>query len=127
MARQNSIPSIRLDDLEENKLMQLMEQHNMKKTELVRSLIMNAKLKPPLIDKTVGLQLLEDIRRVGTEVNKMGINVNQIAKHLNQQGLKDEHAERLNNTLFQMVKEQQDLKEEVNKVWQQLSTLLAKK
>ncbi|RAS77456.1 plasmid mobilization relaxosome protein MobC [Priestia endophytica] len=127
MARQNSIPSIRLDDLEENKLMQLMEQHNMKKTELVRSLIMNAKLKPPLIDKTVGLQLLEDIRRVGTEVNKMGVNVNQIAKHLNQQGLKDEHAERLNNTLFQMVKEQQDLKEEVNKVWQQLSTLLAKK
>ncbi|MFP7487907.1 plasmid mobilization relaxosome protein MobC [Priestia filamentosa] len=127
MARQNSIPSIRLDDLEENKLMQLMEQHNMKKTELVRSLIMNAKLKPPLIDKTVGLQLLEDIRRVGTEVNKMGVNINQIAKHLNQQGLKDEHAERLNNTLFQMVKEQQDLKEEVNKVWQQLSTLLAKK
>ncbi|RAS77944.1 plasmid mobilization relaxosome protein MobC [Priestia endophytica] len=127
MARQNSIPSIRLDDLEENKLMQLMEQHNMKKTELVRSLIMNAKLKPPLIDKTVGLQLLEDIRRVGTEVNKMGVNINQIAKHLNQQGLKDEHAERLNNTLFQMIKEQQDVKEEVNKVWQQLSTLLAKK
>ncbi|MCM3541302.1 hypothetical protein [Priestia endophytica] len=127
MARQNSIPSIRLDDLEENKLMQLMEQHNMKKTELVRSLIMNAKLKPPLIDKTVGMQMLEDIRKVGTEVNRMGVNINHIAKHLNQQGLKDEHAERLNNTLFQMVKEQQDLKEEVNKVWQQLSTLLAKK
>ncbi|AWG44861.1 hypothetical protein BEH_26645 (plasmid) [Priestia filamentosa] len=127
MARQNSIPSIRLDDLEENKLMQLMEQYNMKKTELVRSLIMNAKLKPPLIDKTVGMQMLEDIRKVGTEVNRMGVNINQIAKHLNQQGLKDEHAERLNNTLFQMVKEQQDLKEEVNKVWQQLSTLLAKK
>ncbi|HES8074026.1 TPA: plasmid mobilization relaxosome protein MobC [Streptococcus pyogenes] len=88
---------------------------------------MNARLKAPVIDKDVGLQMLTDIRKVGTDLNKMGNNLNQIAKHLNEKGLKEEHAERLNKTLHGMIKEQQDLKEEVLKQWQQLSTLLQSK
>lgn len=127
MGRTHAIPAIRLNDVEEDKLYRLMQQHNMKKTELIRKLIMNARLKAPVIDKDVGLQMLTDIRKVGTDLNKMGNNLNQIAKHLNEKGLKEEHAERLNKTLHGMIKEQQDLKEEVLKQWQQLSTLLQSK
>jgi len=99
----------------------------MKKTELIRNLIMNAKLKPPIIDKTVGMQMLADIRKMGADLNKLGSNVNQIAKHLNERGLKEGQEERLNSTLLNMIKEQQELKNGVEQLWQQLSTALLKK
>lgn len=127
MVREHKIPSIRLSELEEDKMLQLMAQHNLKKTALIRKLIMDQKLKPPVIDNTVGMKMLADIRKMGADLNKLGSNVNQIAKHLNEKGLKDEHEDRLNTTLLTMIEEQQELKNGVEQLWQQLSTVLLKK
>lgn len=128
MTREHKIPSIRLNEIEEDKMYKLMQQHNVSKTQLVRQLIMNAKLKPPVIDKVIGTEMLRDIRKTGADINKLGGNVNQISKFLNKQkDLDKDQLERLNTNLLTIIELQQEMKAEVEKQWQQLSTLLLTK
>lgn len=96
--------NFRVSEQEYQRLEQMASNLGMTVPTFCKKKAQGAKMKAPLIDRQGALQIASELRRIG-------VNVNQIAKHLNSEGKVSEG--QINA-----------LQKELNDLWQQLSSAL---
>ncbi|MDM8151473.1 hypothetical protein SAMN04487776_104336 [Priestia megaterium] len=119
--RGHSIPAIKLNEEEKEKLEELIEHYNLKRTSLIRKFIMDGKVKPPLIGKEAGVELLVNLRKIEAELSRLSNNMHQIAKYLHKPKDKQNHSQNLEEILLEMMKKQKHVQEDVETISEQLS------
>jgi AraC-like DNA-binding protein len=80
LMRGHSIPAIKLNEEEKEKLEELIEHYNLKRTSLIRKFIMDGRVKPPLIGKEAGVELLVNLRKIEAELSRLSNNMQKISK-----------------------------------------------
>lgn len=74
----------RLDDAEHEEFLRRMELYGMSQSEFIRQAISGAPVKPIITVHPVNDELLSALGKLTAEYGKIGSNLNQIARHLNE-------------------------------------------
>lgn len=82
--KRTHIVKTRLDDEEHAEFMRRMELYEMSQAEFIREAISGATIKPTIVATLVSDDLLAAIGKLTAEYGRIGNNLNQIARHLNE-------------------------------------------
>lgn len=82
--KRNHIIKTRLDDREYANFLQQMETYGMNQSEFIRQSIMGATIRPIITVHPVNDELLSALGKLTAEYGRIGSNLNQIARHLNE-------------------------------------------
>ena len=82
--KRTHIVKTRLDDEEHAEFMRRMELYEMSQAEFIREAISGATIKPTIVATLVSDDLLAAIGKMTAEYGRIGNNLNQIARHLNE-------------------------------------------
>ena len=82
--KRSHIVKTRLDDEEHAEFMRSMELYEMSQSEFIREAISGATIKPTIVATLVSDDLLAAIGKLTAEYGRVGNNLNQIARHLNE-------------------------------------------
>lgn len=82
--KRNHIVKTRLDDEEHADFLRRMELYGMSQSEFIREAISGATIKPTIVATLVSDDLLAVIGKPTAEYGRIGNNLNQIARHLNE-------------------------------------------
>ena len=82
--KRTHIVKTRLDDEEHAEFMRRMELYEMSQAEFIREAISGAIIKPTIVATLVSDDLLAAIGKLTAEYGRIGNNLNQIARHLNE-------------------------------------------
>ena len=82
--KRTHIVKTRLDDEEHAEFMRRMELYEMSQAEFIREAISGATIKPTIVETLVSDDLLAAIGKLTAEYGRVGNNLNQIARHLNE-------------------------------------------
>ena len=74
----------RLDDEEHTDFLRRLEIYDMNQSEFIREAISGATIKPTIVATLVSYDLLAAIGKLTAEYGRIGNNLNQIARHLNE-------------------------------------------
>ncbi|MBR2927604.1 MAG: plasmid mobilization relaxosome protein MobC [Oscillospiraceae bacterium] len=83
-AKRTHIVKTRLDDEEHACFLRRLEVYGMNQSEFIREAIAGATIKPTIVATLVSDDLLAAIGKLTAEFGKIGSNLNQIARHLNE-------------------------------------------
>lgn len=82
--KRTHIVKTRLDDEEHADFLHQVEIYGMNQSEFIREAISGATIRPVIVASNVNDTLLENIGKLTAEFGKIGNNLNQIARHLNE-------------------------------------------
>ena len=82
--KRSHIVKTRLDDEEYSEFMRRMELYGMNQSEFLRQAITGAPVRPIITVHPVNDELLSVLGKITAEYGKIGSNLNQIARHLNE-------------------------------------------
>ena len=82
--KRTHIVKTRLDDEEYAEFLRRMELYGMSQSEFIREAISGATIKPTIVATLVSDDLLAAIGKLTAEYGRIGNNLNQIARHLNE-------------------------------------------
>ena len=82
--KRTHIVKTRLDDEEHAEFLHRLEVYGMNQSEFIREAIAGVTVRPVIVASMVSDDLLAAIGRLITEFGKVGSNLNQIARHLNE-------------------------------------------
>ena len=82
--KRTHIVKTRLDDEEHADLLRRLEIYDMNQSEFIREAISGATIKPTILATLVSDDLLAAIGKLTAEYGRIGNNLNQIARHLNE-------------------------------------------
>ena len=82
--KRNHIIKTRLDDEEHNEFLRRMELYGMSQSEFIRQAVSGAPVKPIITVHPVNDELLSAIGKLTAEYGRIGNNLNQIARSLNE-------------------------------------------
>ena len=82
--KRTHIVKTRLDDEEYAEFMRRMELYEMSQAEFIREAISGATIKPTIVATLVSDDLLAAVGKLTAEYGRIGNNLNQIARHLNE-------------------------------------------
>jgi len=82
--KRTHIVKTRLDDEEHAEFMRRMELYEMSQAEFIREAISGATIKPTIVATLVSDDLLAAVGKLTAEYGRIGNNLNQIARHLNE-------------------------------------------
>ena len=82
--KRSHIVKTRLDDEEHADFLRRMELYGMSQSEFIREAISGATIKPTIVATLVGDDLLAAVGKLTAEYGRIGNNLNQIARHLNE-------------------------------------------
>ena len=85
--KRNHIIKTRLDDDEHTEFLRRMELYGMSQSEFIRQAVSGAPVKPIITVHPVNDQLLSVIGKLTAEYGRIGNNLNQIARYLNEYGV----------------------------------------
>ena len=82
--KRNHIVKTRLDDEEHAEFMRQLNIYGMNQSEFIREAISGATIRPVIVASNINDALLEAIGKLTAEYGRVGNNLNQIARHLNE-------------------------------------------
>ena len=82
--KRNHIVKTRLDDEEYSEFLHRLELYGMNQSEFLRQAITGAPVRPIITVHPVNDELLSALGKITAEYGKIGSNLNQIARHLNE-------------------------------------------
>ena len=82
--KRTHIVKTRLDDEEHTEFMRQLNIYGMSQAEFIREAISGATIRPVIVASNINDALLEAIGKLTTEYGRVGNNLNQIARHLNE-------------------------------------------
>ena len=82
--KRNHIVKARLDDEEHAEFMRLLKNCGMSQSEFIREAIAGAIIRPTIVASLINDDLLATIGKLTAEYGRVGNNLNQIARHLNE-------------------------------------------
>lgn len=82
--KRNHIVKTRLDDEEHADFLRHLEIYGMNQSEFIREAISGATIRPTIVASLINDELLATIGKLTAEYGKIGNNLNQIARHLNE-------------------------------------------
>ena len=82
--KRTHIVKTRLDDEEHAEFMRRMELYEMSQAEFIREAISGATIRPVIVASVINDELLSAIGKLTAEYGRVGNNLNQIARHLNE-------------------------------------------
>ena len=82
--KRNHIVKPRLDDEEHAEFMRQLNIYGMNQSEFIREAISGATIRPVIVASNINDALLEAIGKLTAEYGRVGNNLNQIARHLNE-------------------------------------------
>ena len=82
--KRTHIVKTRLDDEEHAEFMRQLHIYGMSQAEFIREAISGATIRPVIVASNINDALLESIGKLTAEYGKVGSNLNQIARHLNE-------------------------------------------
>ena len=82
--KRTHIVKTRLDDEEHAEFMRQLNIYGMSQAEFIREAISGATIRPVIVASNINDALLEAIGKLTTEYGRVGNNLNQIARHLNE-------------------------------------------
>lgn len=82
--KRNHIVKTRLDDEEYTDFLRRLEIYGMNQSEFIREAISGATIRPVIVASLINDDLLAAIGKLTAEFGKVGNNLNQIARHLNE-------------------------------------------
>jgi len=82
--KRNHIVKTRLDDEEHADFLRRMELYGMSQSEFIREAIAGAIIRPTIVASLINDDLLAAIGKLTAEYGRIGNNLNQIARHLNE-------------------------------------------
>lgn len=82
--KRNHIVKTRLDDEEHADFLHQVEIYGMNQSEFILEAISGATIRPVIVASNVNDTLLENIGKLTAEFGRIGNNLNQIARHLNE-------------------------------------------
>ncbi len=82
--KRTHIVKTRLDDEEHSFFMEQLKNYEMSQAEFIREAISGATIRPVIVASLVSDDLLSAIGKLTAEYGKIGNNLNQIARHLNE-------------------------------------------
>ena len=82
--KRTHIVKTRLDDEEHAEFLRRMELYEMSQAEFIREAISGATIKPTIVATLVSDNLLAAVGKLTAEYGRIGNNLNQIARHLNE-------------------------------------------
>ena len=82
--KRTHIVKTRLDDEEHANFLRRMELYGMSQSEFIREAISGATIKPTIVATLVSDDLLAAVGKLTAEYGRIGSNLNQIARHLNE-------------------------------------------
>ena len=82
--KRNHIVKTRLDDEEHADFMRQLNTYGMNQSEFIREAISGATIRPVIVATSINDALLEAIGKLTAEYGRIGNNLNQIARHLNE-------------------------------------------
>ena len=82
--KRNHIVKTRLDDEEHADFLRRLEIYDMNQSEFIREAISGATIKPTIVATLVSDDLLAAVGKLTAEYGRIGNNLNQIARHLNE-------------------------------------------
>ena len=82
--KRTHIVKTRLDDEEYAEFMRRMKLYEMSQAELIREAISGATIRPTIVASLVNDDLLAAVGKLTAEYGRIGNNLNQIARHLNE-------------------------------------------
>lgn len=82
--KRNHIVKTRLDDEEHADFLRRLESYGMNQSAFIREAISGATIKPTIVATLVSDDLLAAIGKLTAEYGRIGNNLNQIARHLNE-------------------------------------------
>ena len=83
-AKRSHIVKTRLDDEEHADFLRRMELYGMSQSEFIREAISGATIRPTIVASLINDDLLVAIGKLTAEYGRIGNNLNQIARHLNE-------------------------------------------
>ena len=83
-AKRSHIVKTRLDDEEHADFLRRMELYGMSQSEFIREAISGATIRPTIVASLINDDLLVAIGKLTAEYGRIGSNLNQIARHLNE-------------------------------------------
>lgn len=83
-SKRNHIVKTRLDDEEHADFLHRMELYGMSQAEFIREALSGTTIKPTIVATLVSDDLLAAIGKLTAEYGRVGNNLNQIARHLNE-------------------------------------------
>lgn len=82
--KRTHIVKTRLDDEEHSDFLRRLEIYDMNQSEFIREAISGATVKPTIVATLVSDDLLAAVGKLTAEYGRIGNNLNQIARHLNE-------------------------------------------
>lgn len=82
--KRNNIVKTRLDDEEHAEFMRQLKIYDMNQSEFIREAISGATIRPVIVASVINDELLSAIGKLTAEYGRVGNNLNQIARHLNE-------------------------------------------
>ena len=82
--KRTNIVKTRLDDEEHAEFMRQLEVYGMNQSEFIREAISGATIRPVVVASVINDELLSAMGKLTAEYAKIGNNLNQIARHLNE-------------------------------------------
>ena len=82
--KRTNIVKTRLDDEEHAEFMRQLEVYGMNQSEFIREAISGATIRPVVVASVVNDELLSALGKLTAEYGRVGNNLNQIARHLNE-------------------------------------------
>lgn len=82
--KRTHIVKTRLDDEEHAEFLRRMKLYEMSQAEFIREAISGATIRPVIVASNINDALLEAIGKLTAEYGRVGNNLNQIARHLNE-------------------------------------------
>lgn len=82
--KRTHIVKTRLDDEEHSFFMEQLKNYEMSQAEFIREAISGATIRPVIVASLVSDELLSAIGKLTAEYGRIGNNLNQIARHLNE-------------------------------------------
>ena len=82
--KRTHVVKTRLDDEEHSEFLRRMELYEMSQAEFIREAISGATIKPTIVASLVNDDLLAAVGKLTAEYGRIGNNLNQIARHLNE-------------------------------------------
>ena len=82
--KRTNIVKTRLDDEEHAEFMRQLKVYDMNQSEFIREAISGATIRPVVVASVINDELLSAIGKLTAEYGRVGNNLNQIARHLNE-------------------------------------------
>ena len=82
--KRSHIVKTRLDDEEHAEFLHQVEIYGMSQSEFIREAISGATIRPVIVASNINDAMLESIGKLTAEFGRIGNNLNQIARHLNE-------------------------------------------